>query len=415
MVNKQKNKNSSNNGSSQPSKSMRVVRMPAAYGISAIATPPRVNGKDSFHVVRREFVGTATNGSTTGFALTTLSSATPGYDFNPSVYNLFPWLSNLANSYERFRFNRLAFHFIPSQATSTAGRFYAAVDYDYDDRPASTKTELMGNKTAVESAVWNESKLVCDPQSLNRDMPYRYVSCSTRGLDVEGRTAFSGFLMCAFDTTVANCLMDIWVEYDVELVTPVNESPSQQFSSVLDVYASASTNTTVGAGPYYGFPNQSTNVSTGTIRVVTPGTATTPSIMLTGYAVPRALDIQDAKGKGFMDCLMSVNVTGVTPATLLAAARALTFEWHAYDSNGSYIATINASPATFPATSYSHVAGCDAGANDVAGSYVRSVTSFALDTILSYSGLVRYLVPQISNVGAALGAGYSAFGFRYKK
>lgn len=391
-----------------------VMKVPVAYGMNARSTPPRVNGKDNFHVSRREFVGTVTNGAVTTFGLTPLSTSMPGYDINPSVYNMFPWLSNIANCYERFRFNRLAFHFLPSQATSTAGRFYAAVDYDYDDNPALTKTEMMGNKTAVESPVWNECRLECDPQSLNRDLPYRYVSCSTRGLEVEGRTAFSGFLMCAFDTPTANCLMDLWVEYDVELVTPVNESVSQQFSSAADAYATASTATTAGAGPYYGFPNATKNVTTGTVRVVTPGTATTPAMTILGLSVPKALDIMDAKGRGFLDLLTSVNATGQTPASLLTAAKALNISWEAFDSTGTWIASLTQTPAVFPTSSFSHVLGCDVGKNDIAGEYVRSVTSFAIDTILSYRSNVRYLVPMLTNAAAAIGAGYSAWGFRYK-
>lgn len=391
-----------------------LTKVPAALGFTARAGVPRVNGRDAFHVVRREFVGTATNGAVTGFALTPLSVAIPGYDLNPSVYNMFPWLSSIANSYERFRFNKLCYHFIPSQATSTAGRFYAAVDYDYDDSPALTKAQLMGNKTAVECAVWNESRMECDPQCLNRDMPYKYVSCSTRGLDVEGRTAFSGFLMCAFDTTVANCLMDIWVEYDVELVTPVNDSPTQQFLSAGDSLATASTNTTTGAGPYRGFPNATRATSAGPLKIVVPGTTTTPPMTFNGFSVPKALDIMDAKGRGWLDLLCSVNATGVTPATLMAAAKTLQITWETFDSAGAWIASITNTPGTFPYTSYSHVVGCDVGTNDTAGAYVRSVTSFAIDALLTYAPTMRYVVPTLENVGAAIGAGYSAWGFRYK-
>ncbi len=393
-----------------------TVRAPAAIGVTAVTVPPRVNGRDSFRVARREFVGTASNGTTTGFAVTPLSLAIPGYDINPSVYNMFPWLSNIANCYERFRFNRLAFHFIPSQATSTAGRFYAAVDYDYDDSPAVTKPQMMGNKTAVETAVWNEAVLTCDPASLNRDMPYKYVSCSTRGLDVEGRTAFSGFLMCAFDTTVQNCLMDIWVEYDVELVTPVNDGVGQQLTSSASTYVTVVANTTTGAGPtFYGFPNPSTNVSLGTIRVVTPGTATTPAITWVTRSVPKALDIMDAKGKGLLDLTASLNVTGVTPNALLVAATALDILWGLFDSNGVYLAQLSGTPVGIPSTAYSHVVGPTVGAGDVAGGFLLDVTSIALDTLLSYLPLVRYIAPMIANTAAAVGAGYNAWGFRYKQ
>lgn len=407
-----------NTGKKQSKKTKSVVsvtKAPLALGVAARASPPSVNGRDSFHVVRREFVGTATNGTTTGFALTTLSQALPGYDFNPSVQNLFPWVSNVANCYERFRFNKLSFHFVPSQAASTAGRFYAAVDYDYDDRVASTKTELMGNKTAVEAAVWQECRLVCDPASLNRDMPYRYISCTTRGLDVEGRTSFAGYLMCAFDTTATNCLIDIWVEYDLELVTPVNDNFSQELSSALDAYVTSTTAVTSGAGPYYGFPAPSKNTSFGTVHVVAAGTSTAPGMVLSGLNVPYALDIMDAKGKGFLDLLVSFNETGVPPVTNLTAAKALTIDWAIYNSLGTWLCSLTSSPTVVPATAFSHVMGPDKLTGDVNGAFIRSVTSVALDTLLSYVPSARFLVPLIGNAAAAIGAGSTAWGYRYKK
>jgi len=184
MIKNIKNKNNNNARSqknSQSRKALTVTSAPVAKGVTAWSTPPNMAASgDKVVIKRREFVGTATNGTVTGYALTPVSASTPGYDFNPSEATMFPWLSQLAPCFERFRFDRLSFDFIPSQASSTAGRYYAAVDYDYDDAVAVNKTMLMGNMTAMESAVWQPMSIKCDPRSLNRDLPYRYVSCTTR-------------------------------------------------------------------------------------------------------------------------------------------------------------------------------------------------------------------------------------------
>jgi len=169
-------------------------------------------------------VGTVSNGSViNSWVLDPNSSANPGWDFNPGVGALFPWLSSIANSYERFRFEGLAFDLVSSQPTLAAGRVYMAVDYDWDDEIPATKGEFMGNMTAVEGPVWSSLKIKCDPSALMRDMPYKYINTAGRVVYSEPRTAYSGFLMIGFDTSTANCRFDLWVDYNVVFEVPVTE------------------------------------------------------------------------------------------------------------------------------------------------------------------------------------------------
>jgi len=135
-------------------------------------------------------------------------------------------LSNIAVHFERFRFESVGIRLIPSQATSTAGRVYAAVDYDYDDAPAITKGQLMSNRTVQEVPVWDELRMVLDPTQLHPDNALKYVSSVSRSNFIEPRTAFCGFLMIAMDTPTANLQFDLEVTYDVILELPVLEAGS---------------------------------------------------------------------------------------------------------------------------------------------------------------------------------------------
>lgn len=55
------------------------------------------------------------------------------YSVNVSNADLFPWLSQLAWSYERYSIISLNVEFIPSCPTTTAGLVYLAFDYDPAD------------------------------------------------------------------------------------------------------------------------------------------------------------------------------------------------------------------------------------------------------------------------------------------
>lgn len=384
---------------------------PAAIGVSCKAAKPKVNGMDKFMVTRREFVGTATNGSTTGFALTPTSKAQPGYDFNPSASAMFPWLSQIAGAFERFRFHSLSFEFIPGQSTSTAGRFYAAVDYDYDDAVASTKGTLMGNVTSVESAVWQPCGLTCDPNSLNRDMPYRFVSCTTRGLQVEQRTSNSGYLMVAFDTAVTDCLVDIWVSYTVELVTPVNDyAILQQLSATTssDVSSTAicPAHGTAFAAPV---PKANSTVVAGPITPVTGGGSGVPS--LSGYiygaalSIVNALEVRQALTRGIISLVVSFLETGVTPNAILGASQA-DVNWQVMDYNGAYLGAVHTLSGA------RRTIGPPTGSGGTVGQEIISLQTVPLESLFATFPTAKYLAPVLLAT-AGLGAGKYGFGFTY--
>lgn len=394
-------------------KQFTAVNVPAAISYKVKGQPPVINGRDGIRIHRCEFVGTATNGATTGFALTPLSLAMIGYDLNPSVATMFPWLSRVAACYERFRFNSVNFRFVPSQSTATAGRFYAAVDYDYDDAPATSKATLMGNHSVVESPVWQESKLVCDPSCLNRDMPYRYVSCTTKGLAIEQRTAFAGFLMLAFDTAVANLLMDIWVEYDVQLVTPVtDEFIVQELPCVeADMTSVAAVTTALGVGGAGAVPRSHAVMTSGPVATAVSGVNNVPifAVPMLGSAAyaTEVADISAAKGSGVLSLLFRWLETGVSPATLLA--QSLTVVLAAHDYLGTYLGLLGT------VSGLVHNSEGPLVLNEVStnSKILAQQTTIDLHELINAYPTAHYLAPVLYNPNATNGAGKVGWGFHW--
>lgn len=361
---------------------------------------------------RREFVGTATNAAViNNFSITDISIATPGYDFNPSCDNLFPWLSNIARCYERFRFNKLKFDFVPSQPTTVAGRYYAAVDYDYDDSTSVTKASFMANMTAVEAPLWESTSLVADPKSLNRDMPYRFVDFTSREAFVEARTMFAGYLMIAIETPTANCLVDIWVDYEVELVTPVLDENLAQLTSINGVTPAANITTASGAA-FWGPLNITDVVSNaGPVRALSSGTLFNFSVPISGttQVLADGLDIRKAIFKGALEIINQFNVTGVTPSAIIGTNQPVT-RLAVYGSNGAMLTDDLATAVSAVTRTFGPFAASELATNS---KYVKDMLSVPLNILKNYFPTAAVIVPYIYSTVAALGAGNQSFGFRY--
>lgn len=148
------------------------------------------------------------------------SSAIPGWDINPSNFQLFPWLSAIARGFEKYRFHRLSFKFVASNPTTAQGRFYAAVDYDYNDAPATSLSTLMSNETAASGSVWNDVTLTCNMRTMFAGAAYKYVGDTSRFAESEPRTTYGGYLMAAVSGTSSVLTWDLVVSYDVEFISP---------------------------------------------------------------------------------------------------------------------------------------------------------------------------------------------------
>lgn len=56
-----------------------------------------------------------------------------GFALNPASSNLFPWLANVAKSYQLYRWKSIKISYVPAVPTTEAGYVEAGVFYDYED------------------------------------------------------------------------------------------------------------------------------------------------------------------------------------------------------------------------------------------------------------------------------------------
>lgn len=216
-----------------------VVTPPAALGPIVRNTKARFraspNGGTLVH--HKEYLAAISNSTT---------FTNVAYPVNPGIVTTFPWLMEIANSYDRYRFRRLKFTYVPSAATSSTGRLTMAFNYNAGDPAPVTKQQIFSIIPNNESAVWCPIEL---------DVPCDATIYYTRNKIVTGqdiKTFDMGRLHIATDLGAnTNTIGEVYVEYEVELMKP--------HPNLLDFSQIYSTSSTVTVP----FPAGSTEVGAG--------------------------------------------------------------------------------------------------------------------------------------------------------
>jgi hypothetical protein len=72
---------------------------------------------------------------------------------------MFPWLSQVAARFEKYRFRRLSFRYYATLPTSTAGVCGMCFDFDANDPAPATFLKGMAYQDKVSSALWGDSHM----------------------------------------------------------------------------------------------------------------------------------------------------------------------------------------------------------------------------------------------------------------
>lgn len=154
------------------------------------------------------------------------------FHINPGLHKTFPWLSAIANRFESYVFHDLRFVYEPAVSTSAGGSVMMAIDYDASDPGPETKPTLMAYKDAVRSAPWAQCVFHADRSDLHKAKTSYVRGGSVASGDI--KTYDVGNLFIATqgqDATWNNTVGELYVEYDVELLTP----QMNDYSSSLDL------------------------------------------------------------------------------------------------------------------------------------------------------------------------------------
>jgi len=185
------------------------------------------SGDKEQRIVHREKVGkyiTPGNGAFTQLASIAL---------NPGLNTSFPWLSNEASGWEKYRFDKLRYIWVPAVGTQVAGDIIMGPDYDAADAAPYGETALSSYQDTEEGNVWCRFAATLDPKSMNDNMRDKYLRFGNLGPNLDVKTYDSGnFFLYSSDDTAANT-GKLWVEYDVTLINPQVPPGGFQASGVL--------------------------------------------------------------------------------------------------------------------------------------------------------------------------------------
>lgn len=178
---------------------------------------------------------------------------------NPANVDMFPWLSLLAQAYEKFKIHKMSFRYQTATTTLANGSAYIYIDYDPTD-PAPTSLQEMAQASSafVMKSIYSNFSLSVIPSKFNQPKSYLINSDSEIS---------EGEILLSYPFRVYYGIMDsdveqnpgyLYIDYEIELMTPTAERIPQVFSSI-------STNAQIlnGASNYTVNPNTFTITNMG--------------------------------------------------------------------------------------------------------------------------------------------------------
>lgn len=192
-------------------RSSLTVSAPTAKSTTRRSGIPRLNYRNNGDcaIRHREFVSDI-NGSV-GFAVTAIA-------LNPGLNGSFPWLSRIAANFESYRFRKLCISFSTESATTATGTVILAVDYDPADSAPTSKTQVLSYRGTVRSSPWSPSCHDSLPEDLNKRKSY-YTRAGTVNADL-ALYDVGNLYVCTQGMAGATLVGEIWIDYEVELMTP---------------------------------------------------------------------------------------------------------------------------------------------------------------------------------------------------
>jgi len=143
------------------------------------------------------------------------------FPVQPGISTLFAWLADQAVNYQEYRFTKLSFRYETDSTTATAGKVMFAFSPDAADPLPATKQEMLEYGIKGKSAVWQEFVL---PIPLVEALgTRRYIRSGTLAANLDIKTYDLGALFVAYTgvPSISTNLGELYVEYEVELITPV--------------------------------------------------------------------------------------------------------------------------------------------------------------------------------------------------
>ena len=174
-------------------------------------------GAGSTRVRHREFIQNVTSEHTFDNGLLALG-------VNVGDTKMFPWLSRIANGYERYCVHSMTISYEPFVSTTETGAILMQADYDPGDPAPVSKSVMLNSMGASRSAVWMNSSMPLNRKELSYD-DHLFVRHQNRDTFSENLKLYDvGTIFIAVTDNEATSgtkqYGEVWVTYDVTLMVP---------------------------------------------------------------------------------------------------------------------------------------------------------------------------------------------------
>lgn len=191
-------------------------------------------GKDRIRFSRTEHIRAFTSSGT--------SYNHYSLQLNPGLSDTFPWLCNVAASFEVYKFHRLRFFTSPTIGTANPGRYVLNFDTDANDAPPADWSSSLASAFTKTSNIWLDCELIIPSEALTNLKRY-YTRRGDIARTTDLKTTDVGQLTVGFYQVGSGNAIDVWVDYDIELWWPQVEVP---------IAGSMEVDTPVNVGSKYG-------------------------------------------------------------------------------------------------------------------------------------------------------------------
>lgn len=201
------------------SSSSKMGYAPVAMSRAVVSQriPQIVSNGNTTRITHSEFFASA---ASTGTAY-----AVSSFPCNPGVASMFPWLSQVAQRYETYKFRRVQFEYHTRAATTQVGTVGMVFDFDAGDAAPASQMEALSYHDKSADSPWKDSCLVLDLAQGDR-LPTRYTRSGTPSTPYDIKTYDIGNLHIFVDGVTASTNLGLLeVKYIIDLYTPQIQTP----------------------------------------------------------------------------------------------------------------------------------------------------------------------------------------------
>lgn len=129
----------------------------------------------------------------------------------------FPWLKNLAKSFDRLKWHSCQFHWRPAVATTVGGMLMMGMDWDSNSGTTLTMEAISAMTPVYEAPLWQMGQLNLPAGRLMTRKEY-LIRKDPKETSDDGFSRYPGYLCYVATGTDANTdAGHLWVEYDVTM------------------------------------------------------------------------------------------------------------------------------------------------------------------------------------------------------